>query len=197
MAKFNIHFSLLTIAVCLGCGSELMAAPSVKRLGVGNSFGGTTTATAAKYGNVNRNVGNTIGRSASVKTNSIGKLKPATIKAGGSANAANPARLSVGKYLHAAGVSNNVIKPVNNVTAGSAGIENNYYTKSEIDTAINNYKDEINQIKTDVENLTTTVKDEDTGLLKRVEDLENASETGGNTVSVWDPSVLEETQTEP
>lgn len=214
MARISVRFLLLICVACLGVAVDAGAVPSVKRLGVGNSYSGISNATIAKKTSSSNNSGGVV-RSASIRT--TGLNKPKSVTAGNLAETKNTApdaaRLSVGKYLHNAGEKAGKIKPIGSSSPTNTeiadiktDIENNYYTKSEIDAAINNYKDEINQIKTDVENLTTTVSDEDTGLVKRVEttetnvdgltarvkDLENASGTGGNTVSDWDPSVLEE-----
>lgn len=193
MAKLNTHFVRLVLIGCLVFAQDGFAASSVKRFGTGNIYTGTSSAVTAKSDVKVIKSGGTTGRASSVRTIGTGKIKPATIKTTNSTGNTNTARLSVGKYLHSAGANRGIIKPVNNNSSGNSGLDGDYYTKSEIDATIN-------EIKTNVENLTVVVSDENTGLLKRVEttetnvdgltarveDLENASGGGEhNTVSDW------------
>lgn len=137
MNKFSIHFCT-AFALCLAFGAHAFAAPSVKRLGGMNTYSGTANAVSAKTGTV-PNAG---ARTASAKT--VGRMvaaKPvvANKAAAGdtNANTANTARLSVGKYLHAAGVNAGVIKPATTVaptTTAVGELLDNYYTKDEINS---------------------------------------------------------------
>lgn len=144
MARFNIHFSLLAFAVCLGSVQAGFAAPSVKRLGGGSIYTGTSSATAAKTA-AKANSTRTAGRTASIRTIGMGGKINSTA---GATNNANTARLSVGKYLHTAGVNAGIIKPVSSGTpSGSAldalslrvdELESQMTTKVD-DTVLNNY----------------------------------------------------------
>lgn len=185
MAKININFSLLAVAVCLGFAQDAFSAPSVKRLGMGNSYAGISNAVAAKSGSVGRNTGTTGVRAASVRNVGGGTVKSTTSsKTSSVSNNANASRLSVGKYLHVAGVKDGIIKPAGSGTPGNSGINtnnyytkeetytkqeidakfgtlpalDNYYTKDEINTTINNYytKDEIDTYRDGLDGLYAT-----------------------------------------
>ena len=163
MAKFNIYFSLLVVAVCHGFGTSAVAAPSIKRLGVG----GLTTKDMMS---VDKNVA--VGRSASVKTIGTKKTTPTTtLTASVPTNNANTSRLSVGKYLHNAGTKANIIKPIGSSISNTEvsdlkelkqKLENDYYTKVEVDEKIDVAKQDTfvnitNNIETTVTNVVNEV----------------------------------------
>lgn len=105
MAKLNTHFLRLMLIGCLVFVQAGFAAPSVKRLGGGSIYKGTNSAVNAKS---DAKTTGTAGRAASIRTIGMGgKIKPTT----GGTNNTSAARLSVGKYLHNAGVSAGVIRP--------------------------------------------------------------------------------------
>lgn len=165
MNKKHIRFSLITCALCLGFLSDAVAAPSVKRLGGMNTYTGTSDAVSAKSGNITKT--NSGSRSSSVRTNRLTNTKGTVSTKTTASNAkANTSRLSVGQYLHSAGVNAGKIKPVSSgssvtpsevsdLTLRIENLENNkadkgdYYTKDEIDNK--NYL-----TQTDVENTYVT-----------------------------------------
>lgn len=106
---------ILLICMCLVVPVlQGWAAPSVKMLG-GNSLLGSGKVTATKTNNV-QNAGLDNGRVSSVRT-----VRPVSVKSvpdNKSVKDANVARLSVGQYLHNAGVNAGKIKQIN--TSGSS-----------------------------------------------------------------------------
>ena len=152
MARISVRFLLLICVACLGVAVDAGAVPSVKRLGVGNSYSGISNATIAKKTSSSNNSGGVV-RSASIRT--TGLNKPKSVTAGNLAETKNTApdaaRLSVGKYLHNAGEKAGKIKPIGSSSPTNTeiadiktDIENNYYTKTDIE---NDY-----YTKTDIEN---------------------------------------------
>lgn len=205
MNKKHIHFSLIACALCVGFLSTAIAAPSVKRLGGKNTYTGATSAVSAKTGKIGTSVkANSGSRLSSVRTNRLTN-KTSSIKSATSETAANTARLSVGQYLHNAGVVSGKIKPISGSSGSSItpseisdltvrvenleinkadknDIENNYVTKNEIQ---NNYytTEEITNnyaTKTEVNNVSDTVS----GIDERLTAVENSS-SGANTVDDW------------
>lgn len=185
MTKINT-FYYLGIAFCIGFCSNALAAPSIKRLGTGNSLTGTTNAVNAKYGTFIRNTdaNNNSGRVSAVRSVGSGQLKTATVsKPTVVTNNTNNARLSVGKYLHGAGTKAGIIKPINSTTPDTAGLNdisaridylenqvnnkldndalNNYYTKSEVDAKIAETKSEtVSEITADIQDAVDTAVNE-------------------------------------
>lgn len=154
MNKKHIRFSLITCALCLGFLSDAVAAPSVKRLGGTNTYTGTSGAVSAKSGNITKT--NSGSRLSSVRTNRLSNTKNTTsVKTTTSGAVANTSRLSVGKYLHSAGVDTGKIKPISSGSSVTPSELDAYakkdevYTKDEIDA-----KDYLTQ--TDVENTYVT-----------------------------------------
>ena len=204
MNKKHIHFSLIACALCVGFLSTALAAPSVKRLGGKNTYTGATSAVSAKTGKIGTSVKTNSGsRLSSVRTNRLTN-KTSSVKSATSETVANTARLSVGQYLHNAGVVSGKIKPISssgssitpseisdltlrienleNNKADKSDIENNYVTKSEIQ---NNYytTEQINNTyatKTEVNNVSDTVS----GIDERLTAVENSS-SSANTVDDW------------
>ncbi len=138
MAKFNIQFSLLVFTVCVGFLSHAVGAPVVKRLGNNSTYSGTTNAVAAKTGAITK-VGGT-GRAGALRVLGSGRtvsaakpIKSVTTKS------ADTARLSVGKYLHAGGLSTNRIQPASVIPSDSG-----------INSRITDLEDKINNIETTV-----------------------------------------------
>lgn len=186
MMKINAFFVLL---FAFGFCSNAFAAPSVKRLGVGNSYTGTTNAANAQYGNFIRNTGTntntkTAGRTAAVRSVGTGQLKTANVgKTTAATNNADTARLSVGKYLHTSGVKSGIIKPIGSVTPDDTGLNemsaridylenqvnnkldkdvlNGYYDKNEVDAKIIEAKqDVVAEITTSIQNTVETAVNE-------------------------------------
>lgn len=207
MKKKYIHFSLIACALCVGFLSTAIAAPSVKRLGGKNTYAGTTSAVSAKIGRVGTNVkANSGSRLSSVRTNRLTN-KTSSVKSATSETAANTARLSVGQYLHNAGVVSGKIKPISGSSGSSItpseisdltvrvenleinkadknDIENNYVTKNEIQ---NNYytTEEITNnyaTKTEVDSVSDTISNIDT----RLSAVEQAGGSTTNTVNNWE-----------
>lgn len=196
MNKKHIHFSLIACALCAGVLSDAFAAPSVKRLGGMNTYTGTSGAVSAKA-NANSTT-NSGSRLSSVRTNRSTN-KTTSIKPTTSGTAANASRLSVGQYLHNAGVVSGKIKPISGSSGSSitpSGIDdirndiadlrnlitNTYVTKTEIQ---NNYytTEQINNTyatKTEV----NTVSDKVSGIDERLTAVENSS-SSANTVDDW------------
>lgn len=115
------------------------AVPSVKMLG-GNSLPGIGKVVPVKSDNV-QNVG-----SDSVRVSSVRAVRPVSAKpvsVNKSVKDVNVSRLSVGQYLHNAGVSAGKIKPIN--TSGSSSISN---------TEINRLDEEIVQLNAKIIELT-------------------------------------------
>ena len=155
MNKKHIHFSLITCALCLGFLSDAVAAPSVKRLGGMNTYAGTSSAVSAKVGNTTKT--NSGSRLSSVRTNRLTNAKGTVSTKTTASNAkANTSRLSVGQYLHNAGV---VSGKINKIPSSGSSItpselddyakKDEVYTKDEIDAK--NYL-----TQTDVENTYVT-----------------------------------------
>lgn len=154
MSKFDIRFSFVISVLCVCICSYAFAAPSVKRLGGANTYKGTVSAASAKSGMVAR----TAGRSASART--LSQKKAATVKSVSTGGASNAARLSVGKYLHNAGVNAGLINKTTTIAPSTASVNelilrmdglesqindkadtsvlNNYYNKIEIDEKLDN-----------------------------------------------------------
>lgn len=106
---------ILFVCVCLILSVlQGWAAPSIKMLG-GSSLPGAGKVVPVKNDNV-QNVGSDNVRASSVRTIRPANTKP--ISDNKSVKDVNAARLSVGKYLHAAGVNTGKIKPIN--TSGSS-----------------------------------------------------------------------------
>ncbi len=181
MTKSNAHFLWLVLVVCLGCIPDAIAAPSVKRLGGGNIYTGTTSAVNAKSVAKVDSVG-TAGRASSIRATGGGTIKP-TIGTTTTTNNANKARLSVGKYLHGAGTKAGIIKPIGSTTPDTAGLNdisaridylenqvnnkldndalNNYYAKSEVDAKIAETKSEtVSEITADIQDAVDTAVNE-------------------------------------
>lgn len=167
MNKKYIHFSLIACALCVGFLSTAIAAPSVKRLGGMNTYAGTSGAVSAKTGKVGIGVKTNSGSrmsSVSQYESLINTKKAVSVKNATSGTDSESSRLSVGQYLHNAGVVSGKIKPISGSSGSSitpsdvsdltlriTNLENNkadkgdYYTKDEIDAS--NYL-----TQTDVEN---------------------------------------------
>lgn len=206
MNKKYIHFSLIACALCVGFLSTAIAAPSVKRLGGMNAYAGTSGAVSAKTGKIGTSVKTNSGsRLSSVRTNRLTN-KTSSVKSATSETAANTARLSVGQYLHNAGVVSGKIKPISgssgssitpseisdltlrienleNNKADKNDIENNYVTKSEIQ---NNYytTEEITNnyvTKTEMNDISDTVSNIDT----RLTVVEQTTGSSAGTVDDW------------
>ena len=207
MKKKYIHFSLIACALCVGFLSTAIAAPSVKRLGGKNTYTGATSAVSAKTGKFGTSVKTNSGsRLSSVRTNRLTN-KTSSVKSATSETAANTARLSVGQYLHNAGVVSGKIKPISSSSGSSItpseisdltvrvenleinkadknDIENNYVTKNEIQ---NNYytTEEITNnyaTKTEVDSVSDTISNIDT----RLSAVEQAGGSTTNTVNNWE-----------
>lgn len=207
MKKKYIHFSLIACALCVGFLSTAIAAPSVKRFGGKNTYTGATSAVSAKTGKVGIGVKTNSGsRLSSVRTNRLTN-KTSSVKSATSETAANTARLSVGQYLHNAGVVSGKIKPISGSSGSSItpseisdltvrvenleinkadknDIENNYVTKNEIQ---NNYytTEEITNnyvTKTEMNDISDTVSNIDT----RLSAVEQAGGPTTNTVNNWE-----------
>lgn len=206
MKKKYIHFSLIACALCVGFLSTAIAAPSVKRLGGKNTYTGATSAVSAKTGKIGTSVKTNSGsRLSSVRTNRLTN-KTSSVKSATSETAANTSRLSVGQYLHNAGVVSGKIKPISgssgssitpseisdltvrvenleNNKADKNDIENNYVTKSEIQ---NNYytTEEITNnyvTKTEMNDISDTVSNIDT----RLTVVEQTTGSSAGTVDDW------------
>lgn len=206
MKKKYIHFSLIACALCVGFLSTAIAAPSVKRFGGKNTYAGTTSAVSAKIGRVGTNVkANSGSRLSSVwpdhstNTNKTSVVK--TTKTG--TNTVDAARLSVGQYLHNAGVVSGKIKPISSSSGSSItpsevsdltlrieNLENNkadkddYYTKDEIDNK--NYLTQADAetnyaTKTETNNISNTVSNID----NRLTAIEQTGGSGVSTVNNW------------
>lgn len=118
--------------------SSALAAPSVKMLGGGNSLPGIAKNTVV------RNSSNQTSASSGVRVSSVRAAKPISAKIAQdnkTVSDVNVARLSVGKYLHNAGVNSGKIKPIN--TSGS----------SVSNTDIDELNEQINQLNTQVTEL--------------------------------------------
>jgi hypothetical protein len=205
MKKKYIHFSLIACALCVGFLSTAIAAPSVKRLGGKNTYTGATSAVSAKTGKIGTSVKTNSGsRLSSVRTNRlINTNKTSSVKSSTSGIAANTSRLSVGQYLHNAGVVSGKIKPISGSSitpseisdltvrvenleinkADKNDIENNYVTKNEIQ---NNYytTEEITNnyaTKTEVDSVSDTVSNIDT----RLSAVEQTTGSSAGTVDDW------------
>ena len=161
MNKFSIHFCAV-FALCL-FSADVFAAPSVKRLGGANTYSGTANAVSAKTGTV-PNAG---ARTASAKT--VGRMvaaKPVAankaVAGDTNANATNTARLSVGKYLHAAAVNSGAIKPTSAVTPTISAFDELSARVSELENQLANKADsaDLNNYysKTDIENNYSTTE---------------------------------------
>lgn len=107
--------SKIVLFVCLfvvSAVSQAYSAPSVKKLGGINSVSGIGNITSVKNDNFSNSA-----RAASVRSvKTLNAVKPIVAnKTNNSVNVSdnvNPARLSVGKYLHSAGTTSGLIKPV-------------------------------------------------------------------------------------
>lgn len=130
---------ILLICMCLVVPVlQGWAAPSVKMLG-GNSLLGSGKVMATKANNV-QNAGLDNGRASSVRA--IRPISAKTVSANKFSKDVNVSRLSVGQYLHNAGVNAGKIKQIN--TSGSS-ISN---------TEINRLDEEIIQLNAKVTELT-------------------------------------------
>ena len=105
------------------------AAPSVRVLGGGTGVqtgSGTQQVRAANLNTEKKASGNLV-RPASVRTIGATSVRPVAANAGkvntGTSGASNVNRLSVGKYLHQAGVNNGVVKPVAVVEGAGVGVD--------------------------------------------------------------------------
>ena len=121
------------------------AAPSVKILG-GNSLPGMGKVMTVKNDNV-PNVGSNSVRASSVRAVKSANIKP--VSDNKAAKDVNVSRLSVGQYLHNAGVNTGKIKPIN--TSGS----------SVSNTELNSLDGKINQLDVQVTELTNQVTELD------------------------------------
>ena len=138
LKKLSFVCFCLTLAVSSG-----WSAPSVKMLGGGNMLSGTSKAVSVK-----NNVQKT--DSDVVRTGSIRTVKPVsakTVSDNKSVNDVNTARLSVGKYLHSAGVKEGKIKPIN--------VSNSSVSNAEFDQL----DEQVNQLNTQVTELTNHVSE--------------------------------------
>jgi len=157
MVGFNVHFFLTVLALCLVFVPDSFAVPSVRKLGAANVYTGTANASLAKSGLTGK-VSSTGNRVSSVRALGLNTVKPATVanvqqKQGNT----DVSRLSVGKYLHSAGVNAGIIKPIGSTTVNNTelddlsiridavenNITNNYYDKQEIDDKIDTARQEI------------------------------------------------------
>lgn len=169
MSKFASRFLFVVCVLCLNCGLQAFAAPSVKKLGGANTYKGTVSAASAKTGKISK----TVGRPASAKTMNA---KPTSIVKHATAigNSPNTSRLSVGKYLHNAGVNAGIIKKwdtnVQTATATSdlsirmddlenqindkadKDVLNNYYDKTEVDNKFSDVQQTLVELNNNINN---------------------------------------------
>jgi len=191
--------SKITLFICLFCAfavSQAYSAPSVKKLGGMNSVAGIGGVASVKSDALN-NV-----RSASVRAvKPLNNAKPViTTKAnnsGGAVDNVNTARLSVGKYLHNAGTSAGLIKPVttSNTVINNSGYEEygNQVTNLTNRIEILENNSNINVVEND-ENADTTkmingINVDDDGRTLRVSrsnvKIPVGSESASPTASIW------------
>ena len=183
--------------------SNAVAVPTVKRLGTSNSYSGTTNISSVKTSGARTSRAPSM-RSVSSNKNPVTITKTVSTKANDNVTTS---RLAVGKYLHNKGVESGVIKPatssaeiqsddITNLTNRVVQLENKIDEKQQelsagdgiiiendvisVDSAIHVLPDKVDAIE-------ETIGDASSGLVKKVNDLENqatAVYTGGTGISV-------------
>jgi len=143
MNGLKLRFSLLVGVLCLVFAGDAFAVPSVKYLGAAKTQTGSVGTIPVQSAKTTTTAPKTQ-RLSSVRT-VRSTVKPTSIKQSTAFTGNSTSRLSVGKYLHNAGVDANIIKKVYSPNPMPAGIEleervldleskiDNYYTKQEID----------------------------------------------------------------
>lgn len=126
---------------CMAVVFNGYAAPTVKKLGI-----------ASINSNVNNNVKSvSINRTGSVHSvKNIGVVKP--VQTVETVNKAKTARLSVGKYLHGAGVASGNIKPINT---------NTNVMNASVDEKILNLTNKIEMLEAKIENMQPKISVQD------------------------------------
>lgn len=139
--KTYLNNVLFFVICCMAIIFNGYAAPTVKKLGI-----------ASINSNVNNNVKNvSINRTGSVHSvKNIGVVKP--IQTAGTDNKAGITRLSVGKYLHGAGVASGNIKPVST---------NTHIINASVDERIANLTNKIEMLEAKIENMQPKISVQD------------------------------------
>lgn len=154
MIKQMLKISLISILglVCV----DASAAPIVKKLGGGAVYKGTDSAITAKTVSSDDMAGANVARSG----RSTGAIKPATV--GKSVATPNTSRLSLGKYLHNAGVTTGAIKKVSEMAGGtgtgtgSAGVA---VDVDAINTSITSLNGRVDAVETGLNNAVANVNE--------------------------------------
>jgi len=150
MNKKNVRFGFVVGALCLGFLSDALAAPSVKRLGGAKTYVGTDKAVSAKSEKPAKTVGagertSTIQTSRSKTTEAISGVKGIS-----GSGFSDTSRLSVGKYLHNAGVSAGIIKPISSSVVTSSEVSNLTNRVENLETDLNNVSNTVSELNVTV-----------------------------------------------
>lgn len=113
MHAFNFRLVFIVSALTFGIVADASAVPTVRKLGAGTSVSGSTTAVKASTSSGSTS-SSLPSRASSVRAKGVSTVKSQvkTTSAKTTSASDSAARLSVGKYIHGAGVSTGVIQPV-------------------------------------------------------------------------------------
>lgn len=144
MNKKNVRFAFVVSALCLGFLSDAVAAPSVKRLGGAKTYVGTDKAVSAKSG-VSTKTAIAGERTSTIQTN---RSKTAETVSGvkSVSGFSDTSRLSVGKYLHNAGVSAGIIKPISGSVVTPSEVSSLTNRIEYLETGLNNVSNTVSEL---------------------------------------------------
>lgn len=150
MNKKNVRFAFVVSMLCLGFLSDALAAPSVKRLGGAKTYVGTDKAVSAKSGVSTKTAiaGERISANQTGRAKTMGSVSG--VKSVSGSGFSDTSRLSVGKYLHNAGVSGGIIKPISVSTVTPAEVSNLTNRVENLETDLNNVSNTVSELNVTV-----------------------------------------------